>query len=40
MFIRDYSINTMADCSDAFWEAGVAMYGNDWDALTVWSLGA
>ena len=37
MFIRDYSINVMCDCSDMFFYACVE---RDFDALTIWCMGA
>ncbi|WP_255425173.1 hypothetical protein [Zoogloea sp. 1C4] len=41
MFIRDYALNTMIECDTArFWNAGLEIFGQDWDALVVWTHGA
>lgn len=37
MFIRDYSLNIMADCSDMFFYASNA---RDFDSLAIWCMGA
>lgn len=40
MFIRDYALNTMVDSDNRFWWEGVEIFGEDWDALVVWTHGA
>lgn len=40
MFIRDYSLNTMVDCDDRFFNAGLEVFGRDYDALWLWCMGA
>lgn len=37
MFIRDYSLNVMADCSDDFYYA--CPLPRDFDSLSLWCLG-
>jgi hypothetical protein len=37
LFLRDYSLNTMCEMSDFFFNACT---GRDFDALSVWCLGA
>lgn len=39
MFIRDYSLNVMADCDDRFFDLGIEIFGQDYDALAIWCMG-
>lgn len=40
MFIRDYSLNTMVDCDNRFFDTGIAILGRDYDALWLWCMGS
>lgn len=40
MFIRDYALNAMMDCADAFFYACDGVSGKDFDAVWIWCMGA
>lgn len=40
MFIRDYSLNTMIACADAFFYACDGVAAKDYDAVWLWCMGA